>query len=180
MTREKDLMKRIRDGDHAAWEELIRMYYGDILRYCFYNLPDKSMAQDAAQETFLKVIRYFDRYDRMENFRAFLYRIAKNTCVDICRKKCRTNLSLDHLDEEPSYLENGFRTAESKYDIQAMLDCLTEELREVVLLRFSQDLTLREIAQITACPLRTVQSRLRRALKQMRQQYDDSRTEKKL
>lgn len=179
MTKERDLMKRIRDGDHTAWEELIRMYYGDILRYCFYNIPDKSMAQDAAQETFLKVIRYFDRYDRMENFRAFLYRIAKNTCVDSCRKS-RATLSFDNLAEEPSYLENGFRTAESKFDIQTMLDCLTEELREVVLLRFSQNLTLREISKITACPLRTVQSRLRRALNQMRQQYDDSRTEKKL
>ena len=58
MTRENELLKKIAKGETEYWEELIGMYYEDILRYCIYHAPDKTAAEDAVQETFLKVIRY--------------------------------------------------------------------------------------------------------------------------
>ena len=62
MTREDKLIQQIQQGDTAAAEELIKMFYSEILRYCLWHAPDRSLAQDAAQETFIKALRYFDRY----------------------------------------------------------------------------------------------------------------------
>lgn len=64
------------------------MYYEDIYRYCIYHAPDRNLAQDAVQETFLKVIRYFPNYRDRGKFRAFLYKVASNVCTDQWRK-CR-------------------------------------------------------------------------------------------
>ena len=86
MTRENELLKKIAKGETEYWEELIGMYYEDILRYCIYHAPDKTAAEDAVQETFLKVIRYMPDYRHRGKFRAFLYKVAANTCKDQWRK----------------------------------------------------------------------------------------------
>lgn len=93
MTREDKLIQRIEQGDLGAADELIAMFYPEILRYCLWHAPNRSLAEDAAQETFLKVIRYFDRYTHKGQFKAFLYQVAANTCIDMRRK----NLSLIHI-----------------------------------------------------------------------------------
>lgn len=69
MTRENELLKKIAKGETEYWEELIGMYYEDILRYCIYHAPDKTAAEDAVQETFLKVIRYMPDYRHRGKFR---------------------------------------------------------------------------------------------------------------
>ena len=124
MTRENELLRKILRGENEYWEELIGMYYEDIYRYCIYHAPDRNLAQDAVQETFLKVIRYFPNYRDRGKFRAFLYKVASNMCTDQWRK----------------------------------------ELREIVYLKYAQELTMREIAKVLNIPMRTVQSKLRRAL----------------
>lgn len=173
LTREKDLVKRIRNGDNTAWNELITMYYSDILRYCLWHAPDQNIAEDAVQETFLKAIRFFDQYVSVGKFRAFLYKIAANTCKDLYRKKSLTDVSLEDVQEEFSYMEYGYQSIESDIQIRYLVSGLSEELREVVLLRFGQELTLREIAVVMDLPLRTIQSRLRRALKQVKENYTE-------
>ena len=62
MTREDQLIKRITDGDASAMEELIQMYYPELLRYCRWHTPDKQSAEDAVHETFLKLLRHWDGY----------------------------------------------------------------------------------------------------------------------
>lgn len=94
MTREDKLIQQIQQGDTAAAEELIKMYYSEILRYCLWHAPDRSLAQDAAQETFMKALRYFDHYTHKGNFRPFLYRIAANTCIDMHRRSRPPDLPL--------------------------------------------------------------------------------------
>lgn len=53
MTREDEIFKKLKKGDPGGAEELVRLYYAEILRYCLFHLPDRSMAEDAVQETFL-------------------------------------------------------------------------------------------------------------------------------
>ncbi len=171
MTREKNLVKRIQSGDNTAWNELIAMYYPEILRYCVWHAPDKNMAEDAVQETFLKAIRYFDHYVSVGKLRAFLYKIAANTCKDLYRKKSLTDVPIEEVQVEFSYMEYGYQAIESDLQIHTLVSELSEELREVVLLRFGQELTLKEIADVLDQPLRTIQSRLRRALKQIKEKY---------
>jgi len=144
-----------------------------ILNYCRWHTADEQQAQDAAQETFLKAVRWLDSCGGFQGaFRPFLYKIAKNICIDLNRTMKRTEVSLESLPDEPAYQESGFAAAEEKANLRALTAQLEPEQRELVLLRFAQQLKLREIAQITGLPLRTVQSRLRAALKALKMQLE--------
>lgn len=168
MTREDELLKRMEQGDPSAADELIQLFYADILRYCLWHAPNRSLAEDAVQETFLKAIRYFDRYTHKGKFKPFLYRIAANTCIDMKRKYRYSELSLEEAKVDPPYLEPAFEAIQSDMALRQLVDSLPLPQQEIVLLRFGQDLTLREIAEVVNLPLRTVQTRLRAALKRLR------------
>lgn len=172
MTREDELIQRIEQGDVQATDELIAMFYPEILRYCLWHAPNRSLAEDATQETFLKVIRYFDRYKHKGRFKSFLYQIAANTCVDMIRKSRHSELSLEESAVDIGYLEPAFENLHADMVLREMVSKLPKDLQEIVLLRFGQDLTLREIALILHMPLRTVQTRLRRALKKLNQDLE--------
>lgn len=172
MTREDTLIKQIQNGRRECLDELVEMYYPAILRYCMWHTPDAESAQDAAQETFLKLVRFIDRYEHRGQFRPFLYRIAANACIDILRRD-HTALPLSEplaTDSSASvvYTESGFQQAEDRQQLMSAFACLDDEKRELVLLRYGQELPLQEIAAITGLPLRTVQTKLRRAMQRMR------------
>ncbi len=167
------LLRRAQAGDPAALDALVREYYPQILRYCRWHLPDAQLAQDAAQETFLKAVRWLDGCGGFSGqFRPFLYKIAQNVCLDLCRASARDGPPLESLPEEPAYQEVGFALTEEELSLRALTARLGPELQELVLLRFGQQLKLREIAQVTGLPLRTVQSRLRSALKTLKIQLE--------
>lgn len=168
MTREDKLIQKLEHGEPGAADELIAAFYPEILRYCLWHAPDRSLAEDAAQETFLKAIRYFDRYTHRGKFKPFLYRIAANTCTDMQRKYRRSDISLEGTAIDPGYSEPAFDAIQSDMALRQLVSSLPRDQREIVLLRFGQDLTIREIAEVVKLPLRTVQSRLRSALKKLR------------
>ena len=60
--REEILIKKLQNGDASALDELISMYYQEILRYCIWHAPDRTQAEDAAQETFLKAVKYLGNF----------------------------------------------------------------------------------------------------------------------
>lgn len=171
MTREDKLIKQMEQGDTEAVDELMEMFYPEILRYCLWHAPNRSMAEDAAQETFLKFLRFYDRYAHRGKCKAFLYRIAANTCIDMGRKSRPSDVSFQELTEELTYWEPGFEDVQSEIFLRQLVSSLPQEQREVILLRFGQDLTLREISAVVNAPLRTVQSRLRTALKKLKQEF---------
>lgn len=172
MTREEELLRGIEGGDRRAMEALIVQYYPAVLRYCLWHAPTRSIAEDAVQETFIKVIAYFDRYVHKGKFKAFLYRVAANTCADLRRKKSQFEIPSVKAYEESLYEEKGFEEAQEDLHFRYLVRNLQADLQEIVILRFAQDLTLREIGQVTGLPLRTVQSRLRSALKQLKLQLE--------
>ena len=170
---EKQILARAQAGDTAALEDLVKLYYPQILHYCRWHLPDAALAPDAAQETFLRAVRWLGACGGFSGqFRPFLYKIAQNVCVDLCRRAAREGPPLESLPEEPAYLEAGFALTEEELSLRALTARLEPELRELVLLRFGQQLRLREIAQVTGLPMRTVQSRLRAALKQLKKSLE--------
>ncbi len=160
-------------GDRMAAEELLEKYYSDILKYCLWHTPNKNAAEDAVQETFLKTLRYLDRYHHRGQFKSFLYKVAANTCIDLYRRKSSQELLFDELPQEVIYDERGFEESLDAQWLVEKVSMLSVELQEIILLRFMQQLTLREIGQILDLPLRTVQSRLRKALKQLKKQWKE-------
>lgn len=169
MTREDKLFKRIRAGDHQALDELIEMYYPEILRFCAWHTTGKENAEDAAQETFLNTVKYMDKYVHRGMFKTFLYKVALNVCIDLSRKK------KDEPDEAEIegriYIDNALENTESDIDFGNLIAFLPDKQRELVILRYSQDLTLREISKITGMNLRSVQSSLRSALKKLEERW---------
>ena len=79
---------------------------------------------------------------------------------------------LERMEIEFSYLEQGFEDIQSDMVLKRLVSGLPEDLREIVLLRFGQDLSMREIAEVADMPLRTVQSRLRSALKKLKKEFE--------
>lgn len=168
MAREEELMEQIRNGRRECLDELVAFYYPAILRYCLWHMPDRESALDATQETFLKLVRFLDSYESRGAFRTFLYRIAANTCIDMKRKRAVTEPLSEVLLETVCSPECGYQAAEDRHQLATALTHLDNGMRELILLRYGQELTLREIADITGLPLRTVQTKLRRAVKVMR------------
>ena len=158
--RDGELFERLASGDISALDELIGAYYPEILRFCLRHTPTRECAEDAAQETFLKAVRHIDAYAHRGRFKAYLYKIAANTCTDLWRRSGRREPT-----EPEEYIEPGFARVEAELSLAQLLSTLTAKQREVVELRYVHDLKLREIAEIVDEPLRTVQSRLRSALK---------------
>lgn len=165
-------IERIFQGDSQALDELVEAFYPEILRYCLWHAPNPSLAEDAAQETFLKAIRYLDRYSHKGKFKAYLYSIAANTCIDMGRKKYLGDVSLEDLSGEFSGSDSGLEQLQSDIFLRQLVRQLPEDSRELVILRYGQDLTLWEIAQVTGIPLRTVQSKLRRALQTLKKELE--------
>lgn len=162
MITDEELIRQIRAGDEEAADILVKRYYTDILRYCKRHIIDQNLAEDATQETFYRVFRSLMRYQDKERFRAWLYMIARNICIDENRKQKNTiPLELEDIGEESSEIHQ----IENSDEIEQLLSVLPEEQREAILLYFEDELTYKEIGKILDIPARTVQSRVKNGIK---------------
>ena len=118
-----------------------------------WHTADEQQAQDAAQETFLKAVRWLDSCDGFQGaFRPFLYKIAKNICIDLNRTMERSEISLESLPGEPAYQKAALLGGREKVNLRALTARLEPEQRELVLLRFAQQLKLRRSRRSQVCP----------------------------
>ena len=162
MITDEELIRQIRAGDEEAADILVKRYYTDILRYCKRHIIDQNLAEDATQETFYRVFRSLMRYQDKERFRAWLYMITRNICIDENRKQKNTiPLELEDIGEESSEIHQ----IENSDEIEQLLSVLPEEQREAILLYFEDELTYKEIGKILGIPARTVQSRVKNGIK---------------
>ena len=163
-----DLIEQIKLGDEKAAEELIKRYYTSILRYCKRHCFDLEKAEDLTQETFLKLFRNLSGYKGKRKFKAYLYTIANRLCIDESRKVKVYSLENE---EEIKCECDEMRWIEDRSEINYLLNFLSPEQREAVILRFGEELSFWEIAKVTGCNMRTAQSRVRNALKIMRKEW---------
>lgn len=152
------LIRRMKAGDDGAIETFVRKYYPDVLRYCYVHIPNKSDAEDATQEVFVRFFRTFDRYRHSGKARNYLYVIAANICRDAYRKPAE--MSLEELPGEPVW---EMPPLDTRLDVRSALRKLPPELREVSILFFLQQLKQSEIARILGISLPLVKYRIRRS-----------------
>lgn len=164
-----ELIKLIKLGDEDAAEELVRRYYSAILRYCKWHCSSLEKAEDLTQETFLKLFRNLPHYKGKKKFKVYLYTIANHLCIDESRK-----MSIYSLENEENLVSERDEICqiEDREEVTNLLNILSPEQREAVILRFGEQLSFAEIAKVTGCNLRTVQSRIRNALQIMRRQQN--------
>jgi RNA polymerase sigma-70 factor, ECF subfamily len=168
-----------REDDIAAFERLMNVYNTPLFNYLVRLLRSREEAEDALQEVWLKVIRQKNTYKEQGQFSSWLYRIAHNCYLDICRKNaCRTkNKEIVENDEGFAYLDiipdtnaNPYEMAvenEMETQLEQEVAKLPERIREVYILRAIHGIAFKEIAEIQDSPMGTVLSRMHQAVKQL-------------
>lgn len=158
-----ELIERIQDGDERCAGELVERYYAAILRYCRWHCADIGQAEDLTQETFLRLFRNLAQYRGKNHFKSYLYTIAAHLCIDESRKTVQYAMQDEQTQECAAY-----KRLEDRDEIERLLDRLSREQREAVLLRYGEELSYADIARVMGCTMRTAQSRVRCALEIMR------------
>src|ERR1700721_204925 len=163
--------------DAGLLDELIVRYQHRLLRYLLYLTSNREMAEDLFQEVWMRVLVRGAQFNGQARFDTWLFTIARNLVIDQRRK--RTMSSLDEVgevgkeDDKPMSFEvagdeptpfDRFSNLQDRQRIAASLLQLDTLHREVLVLRFHEELSLEEIAKVTRAPLSTVKSRLYRGL----------------
>lgn len=169
------LIKRIQDGDPAAFEGLVRKYYQNIYSFCVRRCNgDTVLAADLTQEIFLKLVEHIRCYRPTGKFINFLLTIAVNTCNNNYKKKSFELVEADMLAQLPDQndIERMVLRRETALTVQQAINRLPDIQKEVVILRFYHHRKLREIAVMTGVSLPTAKSRLKQGLAKLKRYLD--------
>ncbi len=156
-------IRKMKQGDDAAFDAFVRKYYGDILKYCTFHCADRKEAEDLTQETFVRFFAKLSEYRHVGKAKNYLYTIAANLCKNAFAKRAPLTAeeeTLEALGERAADAENA---ATTHLLLEWALGELPPEQREVVILHYYQDLKQREIAEILEIGLPLVKYRLRQA-----------------
>jgi len=165
------LIARFQQGDQTAFEGLVRLGQDRVYALCRRLLGNAHEAEDAAQDTFVKVYRNLGHFTPQASFSAWLYRIAVNTCHDYRKRPFFAALFVREADEacpppELSHTLTPERLLEARQGREAVETCLQRlppKLREVIVLKEMEGLSYEEMALVLDISLGTVKSRLSRA-----------------
>lgn len=181
------LIERFKNGDQAAFEELVLRYQDRVYNICRYMLGRESDAEDAGQDVFIKIYKKLGHFKPSPYLGSWVYRIAVNTCIDYKRKPFHEPLNgisrdgMEYPIEEVSNSPGPERSLESKQTREAIiraLSRLSKKLRTVIVLKEIEGLSYEEISEALDISMGTVKSRISRAreelkelLKNLREQY---------
>lgn len=166
-------------GDQDAFAELVYTYQEAVYNLCYRLLSERTEAEDAAQEAFLRAYLNLQRYDPSRSFKTWVLTIASNHCIDRLRRRrlkwlsiddeALPNLSLSSDEPEP---EDASISRESSAALQAILGELNPEYRAAVVLRYWYDYSYSEIADILDTTESAIKSRLFRARQILAEKLD--------
>jgi len=155
---------------------LLRRYEGDVYGYLVRLLGNRHDAEDAAQNTFVGVVRSLSRYRERGTFKSWLFRIAHREGTRVLRRRRRSHehlglhgaAALDAMPSDAATPDCDLISHEDAARVRAALERLPDKEREVVVLRAFSELTFKEIATVTRCPIGTALARMRRATQRLR------------
>jgi len=179
------IARGLKKQDPQLLDQLIELYQHRLLRYLLFLTGKREVAEDLFQETWMRVLLRGSQYNGKARFDTWLFTIARNLVIDLSRK--RTMASLDEMTEGgeddrpfeiamagPSPLAQ-FQSREDCAEVGEVLLTLEPTYREVLVLRFYEELSLEEISCVTRAPLSTVKSRLYRGLAALKPEVEKLR-----
>jgi RNA polymerase sigma-70 factor (ECF subfamily) len=185
MTLDEDqlLIKKTLRGDRKAFEELMRKYEKKIFSFVVRMVRNEDVAVDLTQDFFFKIFTVLEKYNFEYKFSTWAYRICYNLVIDHIRKNQAQVDSLDDdnvstrhlLHSENVSREDGFRALareEARDYVWRVVDQIPLKFRELILLRYIQDLKYEEIAEITMLPVGTVKNRIFKAKEILKQEME--------
>ena len=175
-------------GNNQAFDILLERYKDKLYSYIYFSVRNDELAEDIFQETFVKAIVTIQqgRYTENGKFSAWLTRIAHNLIIDLFRQERNENVVSN--DETEVDIFNNIKlsddTIETKLvneqvlsDVRRLVDVLPDNQREVVYMRFYQDLSFKEISEITGVSINTALGRMRYALLNLRRLAEEKNIE---
>jgi RNA polymerase sigma-70 factor (ECF subfamily) len=181
---DQEVVVRARDGEEAAYRELVRRYERPVFSLIYRMVRDREIAEDLSQETFIKVLNAIASYRPEFKFSSWVFKIANNTAIDHLRRRELDTLSLEGSPHaatpeamEATALQLGTGVASPLDDvasrelggeIEAAINRLRPEYRSCILLRHVEGRAYEEIADILGLPLGTVKTYIHRARNELR------------
>lgn len=166
---DKELIRRVHNGNKEALNTIIERYYDEIYRFCVWLTGNETDSYDITQDTFLKFIKYVDSY-KYKNLKGYLLIIARNSCCDYFRHR-KDELWIEEIAEAGKEDTNIEAVEDSLLLRQALLK-LPPKQREVVILRVYEGLKFMEIARMLGCNLSTVKTRYFQGTKKLNKMLD--------
>ena len=184
MIDEKAWVAQARQGSDEAFTQLVETYQRPVFNLCYRMLGEPEAAEDAAQETFLRVYQSLHRYDSSRAFGTWILSIAAHYCIDLLRKKKFKMFSMDAENEDGFSFELPDASApdpeaesvkrELHHRLHLLLKDLDETDRAAVIMRYWHDFSEKEIAQSLDLTVSAVKSRLHRSRKALAGMWSES------
>lgn len=176
---DQEVVQRARGGEETAYRELLRRYQGPVFSLIYRMVRDRALAEDLAQDTFVKALNALDSYRPEFKFSSWLFKIANNVAIDYLRRRQLDTLSLDGgpdavspqqvAETTPRVVDRGetplqeVEARELGAAIEQAIGRLRPEYRACIILRHIEDRPYEDIAEILDLPLGTVKTYLHRA-----------------
>ncbi len=172
----KKLILLAKDGDNSAFEELYNTYYTPLYRYIFVRIKNKEEAEDVTQTTFMKIWNSITSWNSNHTSPlAFFFTVARNTLIDYFRKNSHGEIVSDEAvfkyGENSGTTDNESSASELRGVLNQAISELSSEQQEIINLFYTNDLTYKEIAQITGKKEEAIRQLHSRAIKKLREIY---------
>jgi RNA polymerase sigma-70 factor (ECF subfamily) len=158
---ENQLIKRLKKNDEKAYEELLDLYGSRLLKTCFLVLKDEKEAEDVAQETFIKLFSQIHLFKGKSRLYTWIYRIGLNLCKDKMKSKKEFILYEDTMESDEGVEEIVLDKIDNKI-LHKELEGLPHIYKEVLILFYFEDQSIKEISEILEEKEGTIKSRLSR------------------
>ena len=178
----KRRIKQLKKGDQDAFADIVDFYKDKIYQLCYRMVGNAHEAEDIAQEAFIRAYINIHSYDLQRKFSTWLYRIATNLCIDRIRKK-KPDYYLDaevagteglnmysQVAADGLLPEEEVENIELQGEIQQQILKLPDKYRSVIVLKYIDELSLKEISEILGLPVNTVKTRIHRGREALRKQ----------
>ncbi len=174
MLTDEELMTKVADGDIQRLSILFDRYNRPLYNFFYRTSRDQMLSEDLTQNVFEKILKYKHTFQKDANFKAWIYRIARNAYHDIFRKqqiKINSNVELSELNIGSEIIEKNFLQAEENNLLYQALNLLDPIDRETLVLTKIEKLKYAEVAQMQNASESAVKVRVFRAMKKLKDQY---------
>ena len=173
---ERRLIDRSAAGDQEAFRQLVLRYHRMVINVAFRALGELSLAEDVAQDVFIKVYKALPGYRHEKPFKHWLHRVAANAATDVLRRR-RPVVSLDGLEQPPAATGSDPQDVAARHDLQRAvrnaIANLPSHYRDTIALQAFAELSYDEISRVLDIPIGTVMSRLNGAKRLLRERLGD-------
>ena len=173
-TTEEVLLTQWQQGEEEAFSQIVKTYLPKVVNLAYRYLKDRQLAEDIAQEIFLKLYRHPDAWKPISRFSTWLYRVTFNACTDQWRKKKKepeTGLEEQEIPvhDSPS---SELITSETTQLVRQAIGSLPEDQKRIILL-YQEGFSYEEIAEVLECSVKAIERRLYRVRKCLRKKLKD-------